>query len=77
MRNTTDVTGHPSPSVSGVSVINPLVAFNDIHGRKGEVPFFCMYVTIQSTLYPSYFKGISANTELQVYSETCCSPFVN
>jgi hypothetical protein len=24
------------------------------------------------TLYRSYFKGISANSELQVYSVTCC-----
>jgi hypothetical protein len=26
-------------SISGV--INPLVAFYDIHGKKGEVSFFC------------------------------------
>jgi hypothetical protein len=24
-----------------VSAVNPLVAFYDIHGRKGEVLFFC------------------------------------
>jgi hypothetical protein len=27
-------------SISGVSAINPLVAFYDIHGGKREVPFF-------------------------------------
>jgi hypothetical protein len=27
-------------SISGVSAINPLVAFHDIHGRKREVLFF-------------------------------------
>jgi hypothetical protein len=27
-------------SISGVSVVNPLVAFYNIHGRKGEMLFF-------------------------------------
>jgi hypothetical protein len=45
MRNTTDVTdGKPIAvllqSISGVSTINPLVAFYDIHGGKREVLFF-------------------------------------
>jgi hypothetical protein len=45
MRNTADVTGgKPSAvllqSISGVSAINPLVAFYDIHGGKREVLFF-------------------------------------
>jgi hypothetical protein len=45
MRYTTDVTcGKPiavwSQSISGVSAINPFVAFYDIHGRKREVLFF-------------------------------------
>jgi hypothetical protein len=30
-----------SQSISNVSAVNTLVTFNDIHGRKGEVPFFC------------------------------------
>jgi hypothetical protein len=30
-----------------------------------------------STLYRSYFKSISANIELQVYSETSCTPYAN
>jgi hypothetical protein len=27
-------------SISGVSAVNPLVAFYDMHGKKGEVLFF-------------------------------------
>jgi hypothetical protein len=45
MRNTADVTsGKPIAvllqSISGVSAINPLVAFYDIHGGKRVVLFF-------------------------------------
>jgi hypothetical protein len=45
MSNTVDVTGGKLvavrlQSISGVSAINPLVAFYDIHGRKREVLFF-------------------------------------
>jgi hypothetical protein len=45
MKNTTDVTGGKPiavllQSISGVSAINPLVAFYDIHGGKREVLFF-------------------------------------
>jgi hypothetical protein len=45
MRNTTDVTGGKPiavllQSISGISAINPLVAFYDIHGGKREVLFF-------------------------------------
>jgi hypothetical protein len=45
MRNIVDVTGGRSiavflQSISGVSAINPLVAFYDIHGGKREVLFF-------------------------------------
>jgi hypothetical protein len=45
LRNTADVTSGKliavwSQSISGVSAINPLVDFYDIHGRKREVPFF-------------------------------------
>jgi hypothetical protein len=44
MRNTADVTGGKPlavrlQSISGVSAVNPLDAFYDIHGRKGEVLF--------------------------------------
>jgi hypothetical protein len=45
MRNTADVTGGKPIAVllqsnSGVSAVNPLVVFYDIHGGKREVPFF-------------------------------------
>jgi hypothetical protein len=46
LRNAAYVTGGKpiavrSQSISDVSAVNPLVAFYDIHGRKGEVLFFC------------------------------------
>jgi hypothetical protein len=45
MRNIADVTGGKPiavllQSISGISAINPLVAFYDIHGGKREVLFF-------------------------------------
>jgi hypothetical protein len=45
MKNTADVTGGKPiavflQSISGVSAINPLVAFYDIHGGKRDVLFF-------------------------------------
>jgi hypothetical protein len=45
MKNTANVTGGKPiaillQSISGVSAINPLVAFYDIHGGKREVLFF-------------------------------------
>jgi hypothetical protein len=45
MRNTADVTGGKPiavflQSISGISAINPSVAFYDIHGGKREVLFF-------------------------------------
>jgi hypothetical protein len=45
MNNTADVTGGKPIAVllqpiSGVSAINPLVAFYDIHGGKRELLFF-------------------------------------
>jgi hypothetical protein len=45
MKNTADVTGGKPiavllQSISGVSAINPLVAFYDINGGKREVLFF-------------------------------------
>jgi hypothetical protein len=46
MRNTADVTGGKLfsvrvQSISGVTAINLKDAIYDIHGRKGEVLFFC------------------------------------
>jgi hypothetical protein len=51
MRNTADVTGGKPiavllQSISGLSAINPLVAFYDIHGGKREVLFFCFVTDI-------------------------------
>jgi hypothetical protein len=45
MRNTADVIGGKPiaaslQSISGVSAIDPLVSFYDVHGRKREVIFF-------------------------------------
>jgi hypothetical protein len=45
MRNTADVTGVKPitvllQSISGVNVVNPLVAFYEIHGRNIEVLLF-------------------------------------
>jgi hypothetical protein len=44
VKNTADVTGNPIAallqSISGVSAVNPLVAFYDIHGGKREALFF-------------------------------------
>jgi hypothetical protein len=41
MRNTADVTGGNPNEVLGVSAVNPLVAFYDIHGKMEEVLFLC------------------------------------
>jgi hypothetical protein len=55
MRNTADVTGAKpfailSQSISGVSAINPLVLFYDIHGGKREVLFF--HNSIKQSRFP-------------------------
>jgi hypothetical protein len=58
MKNTADVTGGKPiavllQSISGVSAINPLVAFYDIHGgKRGAILLFCpdMYVFIAACL---------------------------
>jgi hypothetical protein len=51
MRNTADVTGGKPiallQSIPGVSAINPLVAFCDIHGGKRVVLFF--YFVLDTT----------------------------
>jgi hypothetical protein len=69
MRNTVDVTGGKPiavllQSISGVSAIDPLVAFYDIHGEKREELFFyfvpdttrdlCMYITLLFKLMNSW-----------------------
>jgi hypothetical protein len=65
MRNTADVTGGKPiavllQSISGVSAINPLVAFYDIHGGKREVIFF--YFVTDTTR-----AGCNADTNVFLY----------
>jgi hypothetical protein len=45
----------PSPSISGVSAINPVVAFYDIHGRKREVLLFYL---VPDTTHDTFTKKI-------------------
>jgi hypothetical protein len=63
MSNTADVTGGKPiavwlQSISGGDAVNPLVAFNDIHGRKRDVLFFC-YVLKHTYKYVFIFEGVS------------------
>jgi hypothetical protein len=60
-RNTADVTGGKtiailSQSISGVSDVNPLVEFYDIHERKGEVLFFCSVLAAHETQHTQHDK---------------------
>jgi hypothetical protein len=62
MRNTADVTGGKPIAVllqliSGISAINPLVAFYDIHGGKREVLFF--YFDTTRDYYNDYIQLLS------------------
>jgi hypothetical protein len=62
MKNTADVTGGKPiavllQSISGVSAINPLVAFYDIHGGKREVLFFYFAQTISHSAIWSQTNG--------------------
>jgi N-acyl-D-aspartate/D-glutamate deacylase len=56
MRNTAGVTGGKSIAIiSGRDAVNPLVAFYDIHARKGEVVLF--YLVADTTRdYPSVYN---------------------
>jgi hypothetical protein len=60
MKNTAEATGDKPiavrlQSASDVSVVNPLIAFYHIHGRKGEVLFFPANVTGE---IPEYVLGV-------------------
>jgi hypothetical protein len=65
MRNTADVTSKPIAvllqSISGVSVINLLVAFYDIHGGKREVLsfYFVPDTTRDNLVYTNHSKIVS------------------
>jgi hypothetical protein len=72
MRNTADVTGGKPIAVllqfiSGVSAINPLVAFYDIHGRKREVLFF-LFIIIVLVLVNNKLSTLSAASTLLIRS---------
>jgi hypothetical protein len=69
MRNTADVAGGKPiavllHSISGVSPINPLVAFYDIHGGKREVLFFYF---VPDTTRDNYLQ-LTLNNEVHVVS---------
>jgi hypothetical protein len=71
MSNTTDVTGGEPiavwlQSISGVSAVNPLVAFCDIHGRKRKVLFF--YFVPDTTRDCNKNKSYNINPYIIVYS---------
>jgi hypothetical protein len=72
-------TPHETTRVSGVSAINPLVAYYDIYGRKGEVLFFyfvCNFdqqynryrVSVSKTeeQIKAHFKGLVAYFEINL-----------
>jgi hypothetical protein len=64
MRNTTDVTGDKPIavySISGVSAINPLAPFHNIHGRKGEALFFCSVLDTTRDIFIYYLDIIQLN----------------
>jgi hypothetical protein len=66
MRNTADVTGDKPiavllQSISGVSAINPLVTFHDIHEGKREVLFF--YFILDTTRDTVESHGVIHNKE--------------
>jgi hypothetical protein len=68
MRNTADVTGGKPIavfllSISGVSAINPLVAFYDIHGGKRKFFFINSYILYIETTRP--------NTNRHVHADKC------
>jgi hypothetical protein len=73
MRNTADVTrGKPIAvflqSISGVSTINSLVAFYDIHEGKREVLFFYFLILLLS------ISGGDVVNPLVAFYDTCSQP---
>jgi hypothetical protein len=89
MRNTADVTGGKPivvllQSISGVSAINPLVAFCDVHGGKREVIFFYFVpdTTVQQervdrTLVSFYNIDTKSVNNLLLGSDALASIFLN
>jgi hypothetical protein len=78
MRNTADVTGGKPiavllQSISGVSAINPLVAFYDIHGGKREVLFFYFVPdTTRDYYYSFFFLPLSRSVGSVICFSTSC-----
>jgi hypothetical protein len=70
MSNTADVTGGKPIAVllqliSGVSAINPLVAFCDIHGGKREVLFYYFVPdTTRDTRYEIHISLLWCNNDV-------------
>jgi hypothetical protein len=87
MRNIADVTGGKPIAVllqsfSGVSAINPLVAFYNIHGGKTEVLFFyfvsettrdyiLIYIYFFVNTYILYIEIPRPNTNRHVHAHKC------
>jgi hypothetical protein len=74
MRNTADVTGGKPiaiilPYISGVSAINPLVAFYDIHGGKREVLFFYQSLGRSHLTKLTTASGVVVASKPEVLSE--------
>jgi hypothetical protein len=72
MRNTADVIGGKPiavllQSISGVSAINPLVAFYNIHGGKREMLFFYF---VPDTTRDTSFTRIKNNLKFFVADST-------
>jgi hypothetical protein len=70
VKNTTDVTGGKPiavllQSISGVSAINPLVAFYDIHGGKREALFF--YFVRDTTRERTKFCCLNSPLDIPFY----------
>jgi hypothetical protein len=74
MRNTAPVTGGKPiavllQSISGVSAINPLVAFYDIHGGKREVLFFYFVpdTTLTILLYTYWVNTVNSTSDYALW----------
>jgi hypothetical protein len=78
MRNTADVTGGKPiavwlQSISGVSAINPLVAFYDIQGGKRENDNKMVYLYIATAVTIALLNYLQLLSELmKVYEFACC-----
>jgi hypothetical protein len=70
MRNTADVTGGKPiavllQSISGVSAINPLVAFYDIYGERERCYYFSLSRTPHETKPKIYVLEVGASNQIR------------